>query len=190
MPAVRTVDAATEPITLAEAKAHLRVDVATDDALITAMIVAARNVCGQELQRALITQTWRLSEAAFWSPSIDLPWPVLQTVTSVKYYDTNNVQRTLVLDTDYRVDNVSQPGRIVAIGAWPATFDRPYAVEVIYVAGYTNAAAVPQAIKQWLLMQVATMYDNRATHDTTRDAAATKLPWVDCLLDPFRVWPL
>lgn len=190
MPVVRTVEPSTEPITLAEAKAQARVDVATDDALITALIVAARNVCENELQRSLMPQTWKLVDGAFPSASIDLPFPTLQSVTSVKYYDANNVQQTLVLNTGYRVDTTSQPGRVVAVDVWPATYDRPDAVEIIYVAGYASAAAVPQSIKQWILMRVATMYDNRGDHDTARDAAATALPWVDCLLDPYRVWDL
>ena len=192
MPVIRTVEPATEPITLAEAKAHARVDVATDDSLITALIVAARNVAENELQRAIISQTWKLVDATFpdGSNALDLPFPTLQSVTSVKYWNTSGVQITLTAGTDYYVDTVGQPGQIVPVTSWPATYARPDAVEVVYVAGWANAAAVPQSVKQWMLLMVATMYDSRHAFGSARDAESVRLPFVDHLLDPYRVWVL
>lgn len=185
---IRTSDAATEPVTLAEAKAHARVDVSDDDALITAMITAARHVAEQQLQRALITQTWKLTLDEFPSGVLELPHPALQSVTSVKYYDADGVQQTLS-NTLYRVDTSSEPGRIEPVDSWPATYSRIGAVEVIFVAGWANAAAVPAAIKSWMLMRVASMYEHRADQATQRDAV-TAVEFADCLLDPWRVWPV
>lgn len=190
MSVVRTVEPATEPITLAEAKAHARVDVATDDALITALIVAARNVAENELQRAIISSTWKLVDEEFpdGSGEIVLPFPTLQSVTSVKYWDTSGVQITLAAGVDYYVDSVGQPGRVVPVSAWPATYARPDAIEVVYVAGWANAAAVPQSIKQWMMIMVATMYDTRHAFGNARDAESLRIPFVCHLLDPYRVW--
>ncbi len=182
MPTVRTAGPAAEPITLAEAKAHARVDSSTDDALITALIVAARQVCEQELQRTIISSTYKTTLDGFPSGGIDLPFPTVSSITSVKYYDTSNVQQTLSSGL-YLLDDSA----VFSTDAWPDTYARPNAVEVIYVAGYADAAAVPQAIKQWLLMRVATMYDNRNDHANARDVADMAAPFVNCLLDPFRV---
>jgi hypothetical protein len=48
----------TEPITLADAKLHCRIEYPDDDALVTSLITAARRHCETQLRQALITQTW------------------------------------------------------------------------------------------------------------------------------------
>ncbi len=187
MSVVRTSEPGTEPVTLSEVKAQCRVDTTDEDTLLTSLIAAARQMCEQQLQRALITQTWKMTLDAFPDWDIDLPYPTLQSVTSVKYYDSSNVQQTMVANTDYFIDTAGQPGRVLPVTDWPTTYERPDAVEIIYVAGYANAAAVPQAIKQWLLVQIAAMFDNRSGVPG-RDAQVKSLPFVDALLDPYRVW--
>lgn len=74
---------AVEPVTLAEAKLHLRVDIADDDAMITSLIKAAREFCETELRQALITQQWRLlldsfpSAGGYYNRAIREIWPSL-----------------------------------------------------------------------------------------------------------------
>jgi uncharacterized phiE125 gp8 family phage protein len=187
MAVIKTVEPSVEPVTLAEAKAHCRVEVADDDAYITALITAVRQVAEQELQRTLTTSTYKLVLPGFTAKSIELPYPVLQSVTSLKYWDAAGVQQTM-LNTLYRLDTVSQPGSVTVIDAWPATQDRPDAVEIIYVAGWINAAAVPQSIKHWMLMRVETLYDARADFSVGRSLVSISMPFADSLLDPHRVW--
>lgn len=182
----RTVDATTEPVTTIEAKAHLRIVSSAEDAVIAAMIKAARMQVENELGRSLITQTWEKTLDQF-PDAIELPYPPVIGVSSLTYYDTAGVQQALDAAT-YTVDTKSEPGWLVpAYGYdWPDTLEAINAVTVTYTAGYGAAAAVPQAIKQWILMQVGAMFENRESA-AQGAAAAQMLPFVAGLLDPYRV---
>jgi uncharacterized phiE125 gp8 family phage protein len=172
-----------EPVTLDEAKLHCRVEVTTDDALISSLITAARQMIEAFTGRALITQTWQRYQDLFpCGIEICLEKPPLQSVTWVKYYDETGGLLTYD-SSNYVVDTVSTPGRLVLKqdSAWPVTeFQRPNAVEVKFVAGYGNAAAVPEIFKLALKVQLAEWYDNRAPSDKLSVT-------VQALLRPYRV---
>ncbi|HEY0282981.1 MAG TPA: head-tail connector protein, partial [Rhizomicrobium sp.] len=76
---------AAEPVTLAEAKAHLKVDTSADDALITSLIVAARARAEWHSGCAFVTQSWTLWLDA-WPRNglVEIPLPPLQSVTQVR----------------------------------------------------------------------------------------------------------
>lgn len=176
----------TEPVTLAEAKSHLRVTGADDDTLITALIVGARQATENFTHRALITQTWDLTLDAF-PDEITVPLPLLQSVTSISYIDGNGASQTLA-STEYTVDAKSEPGRIVpAYGkSWPVIRNIINAVTVRFVAGHADAAAVPQAIKQALLLQIGHLYEHRESVNI--GSSVTELPMAsEYLLWPYRV---
>ena len=107
-------------------------------------------------------------------------------MTSIKYLDSAGVQQTLAA-TEYTLDELSEPGWIVPAYnvTWPDTYATINAVEVVYVAGYANAAAVPQSIKQWILLHVGHLYENREA--TMPGISITPLPFVSGLLDGYRV---
>lgn len=156
---------ATEPLTASEAKAHLRVEHSTDDTLITALIVAARQHAEDFTGRALITQTWELYLDAF--PDCDddvlyVPLPRLVSVTSISYVDTDGVTQTWN-STNYLVDAKSEPARITpAYGvSWPTTRGQVNAVTMRFVAGYGAAVDVPQTIKQAMLLIIGHLYEHR-----------------------------
>lgn len=186
---------AAEPVTLAEAKAHCRVDHSADDARISAYIAAARQDCERWTGRAFVTQTWELVIDEFPEDEIQIPLPPLQSVVSVKYDDGNGTEQTIA-STEYVVDDVSEPGWVVpAIGGWPSTFDGINAVRVQFVAGYapdTNspvdlAANVPPSIKQAILLLTGQYYDNR--EDIVVGTTVYRLPTgaSESLLRMFRV---
>lgn len=164
MALVLTQTPAIEPLTLADAKAHLRVDIVDDDALITSLITAARQWCEAFQGRAYVTQTWQL-----WLDSwpegdeILIPRPPLQSVTSIKYYGADGAEYVMPA-TDYLVDTKSEPGRIV-LGygrTWPSVTLRPASTIVVeFVAGYGAASAVPEKVKQALLLLVGHWYAHR-----------------------------
>jgi len=196
--ALRLITApAAEPLTLTEAKAHLRVDHTDDDILISALIAASRGYCEQWTARAFITQTWELMIDEFPEDGdIMIPMPPLQSVTSVKYDDGDGVEQTLSA-TDYDVDNVSQPGWVVsATSGWPtSTFDGINSVRVRFVAGYEPgtdspidlAANVPQSIRAAILLHVGQLYENR--EDIIVGAVVNKMPTggIEHLLRQYRV---
>ena len=180
---------ASEPVSLSDAKLHLRVDGSDDDALISALIVAARQSAEHQTSRALITQTLRLTLDAFPSGSdgVELLRPPVQSISAVQYVDASGNTVTLST-TQYGVDTVSQPAWLLPVygTAWPATRDQANAVQIDYVAGYGTAAAVPQAIKQWMLLAIGDMYASREA--TVIGTIAERLSFFDQLLDPYRVW--
>lgn len=173
----RTTDAATEPVTLAEAKLHCRVDTSANDDLVTTLIKAARQQAEEFTGRAFITQTWKL-ELDAWPDSgvIELPRSPMSSLSSVKYYNTSGTKTTLVDGTDYQKDLASEPARITTEPdkTWPSLeTGRLNAIEVIFVAGYGAASTVPQAIKQAILLTIGAWYEFR---EELTDLPLRKLP--------------
>lgn len=171
-----------EPVSLAEAKAHLRVAHASEDTLISTLIKAARLHVEATLGRALVTQTWD-----FWLPAwpesgvLELPRPPLQSVTYVKYRDLDGVTQTLSTG-DYVVVAPGIVGTVEeAPGAtWPSTQTHPQAVNVRFVAGFGDAETVPDDIRCALLLIVEHLYRNRGA--TTEQALKATPMGVDALL--------
>ena len=156
-----------EPITTAEAKLYLKVDISDEDALIAELIKAARIMAENYTGRQLVTATWELYLDEF-PEVIELYRCPVGSVTSIKYYDSDNVLQTLSTDY-YTVDAVSQPARIAEAPdyAWPSTEDRVNAVIVKYDAGYGLAASVPEPFKVAIKLTVGHLYETR--QDVTKD---------------------
>ena len=198
--AIRLITAPTvQPLTLAEVKAHLRVDHSDEDDLIAAYIEAATSYADGEygfLGRALVTQTWELVIDTFPTHEIKIPLPPLQSVESVKYDDGDGVEQTLSTSL-YTVDSALEPGWIVPpVGTgWPSSvFDGINSVRVRYVAGYDPTtdspvdlrANIPRAIRQALLLLIGAMYQQR--EEVVIGVSVMKMPWAsEQLLRPFRV---
>lgn len=154
---------ALEPLSCDEARAHLRVDVHDEDDLtITPLIKAARNYCEKVLDRALITQTWKLYLDAF--PSmIELRKPPIQSVSGITYTDNDGATQTLSTSI-YSVDSKSEPGRITL--AYNQVFPTYRAIEnsivVTFVAGYgADGTYVPEPIKHAMKFLIGHWYRNR-----------------------------
>lgn len=190
---VRTTDAADEPITLVDAKAHCRAiaDVVDEDALLASYLRASRMLVEESLSRAISTQTWTLTLDAF-ADAIWLPRAApLQSVTSVKYYDEDGALQTLSTSV-YRVDTASEPGRVVLKPgqSWPAVqSERGQAVEIVYVAGYSAVGSIPGPITAAILLLTTHFYENRAAVQVGAGIGAVEIPWaVQSCLAPYRVY--
>src|SRR5690606_14937668 len=186
---VRVAPPAEEPVTVVDAKLHLRVDAPDDDALITRLIATARQHVETFQGRSLVTQTWRLSLDRFpRGRVIYLPRPPLQSVQGITYVAPDGSQQALDASL-YDVDAASEPGRVVlkAGQAWPEVADVPGAVQVEYTAGYGDAAAVPEAVKQAILLLVGHWYEHR--EQAVVGSSVSQLPFaVEALLSPDRVF--
>lgn len=185
---VRTVAPATTPVSLSEAKAHLRVDHDDQDDLITAQIKAATawlDGYAGILGRALITQTWRQDLAGF-ADRLPLPVSPVIAIVSVSYFDAGNVVQVLdpgVYDllVEARGAHVTlRPGQ-----SWPASFRSADAVSVTFTAGYGAAADVPEPIRQAILLIVQRLFDGA---DTEIDVAIERT--VHALIAPYRRGPI
>lgn len=179
---------AAEPLTLAEANAHLRVDFSDDDALIGSLIVTARQQAEHRTGRALVTQQWRYSVDQFPVDSLELPLPKLQSVQSVTYLNADGVRQTLA-NTEYDVITDEMIGRIIpAYGkSWPSCRIWPGSVQISFTCGYGAAADVPQSIKAWMLLAIGAWYENREALTGGQPVADLPRNFCDGLLDPFYV---
>jgi len=159
----------------------------TTDPLLAMLIAAARGAAETITRRALITQTWDLVLDCFPYWEMSIPLPTLQSVTTITYIDANGATQTLAAD-QYLVDTKSEPARITpAYGlVWPSTRYQTNAVTVRFVAGYGTASAVPQAIKNWMLIRIKQMYGQREAVNVGGVVVEFPRAFVDGLLDPHR----
>lgn len=154
-----------EPLTLAEAKAQLRVDHGADDALILALVRAARELVEARTGRRLVSTGVVCYLDRFPCARgglIELPGGTVSAIASVKYRDPDGILQTLA-PAGYQTDTNSIPARMLpAYGtSWPDTRELPAAVEIHYTAGYGGAAAVPETLKSAMRLLIGHLYENR-----------------------------
>ncbi len=163
---VTVITPPTEPITLVQAKQHLRVDHSDDDDLITALISAVRLQIDAPkgwLNLALPVQTLEITLDTFPCNEIKVPWPPLRSVVSIKYDDPDGIEQTLS-PTRYSVDARSQPGWILPDeNGWPSTSELINAVNAVRVRFECGHDEVPAPIMAWMLLNIGSLYANRET---------------------------
>lgn len=190
MPLKLVMPASALAVSLVEAKLHLRVDVADDDALITALIGAATLSAEHIMGRAVMPQKWCLYLDAF-AGKVDLQRAGVTAVDSVNYVNAAGTL-TLLSASGYQFSNGSDyaAALVPAYGqAWPATRCQPEAVQILFSCGYADAANVPEPIKAWIKLLIGTLYVNRESESEMRGNLVS-LGVVDCLLDRYRTWRL
>lgn len=162
----------------------------TEDALLTTLIISARQYVEVLTRRQLITATYDAFLDEFPAKDfIKLPFGNLQSVTSVKYKNSAGTETTMVVTTDYLTDISSEPGRIVLpYGvSWPSfTAYTVNPITVRFVCGYGLAADVPNGIKTAIKMIAAGLYENRETQVVGQTLVENKA--AVNLLAPFKIW--
>ena len=204
MPLQLVTPPAGEPVSLAEAKQHLRVDGGDDDLLIGSLITAARQAAETKTGRQLITARWKLVLDAFPGPSLmqsatgasfSLPGHAIllakcpvQSAVSIEYLDMNGTTQVMPA-SDYVLDAACEPARLTpAFGkTWPPTLPQMGAVSVTFDAGYGTASAVPEGLKSWIKLRVGSLYGHREEMSVLSRGRIDPLPFVDGLLDGFKV---
>lgn len=193
-----------EPVSLIEAKLHLRVEFDEDDMLIASLITAARQAAETLTGRQLTTARWRQVLDCFPGPSLmgvpagqtfTLPGHAIllakapvQSVVSINYLDMASVNQTMPAPT-YAVDFACEPARITPVFGqiWPICLPQIGAVSVTFDAGYGTASQVPDGIKSWIKLRVGSLYAHREEVAALSRGRIESLPFIDGLLDPYKV---
>ena len=155
-----------EPLSLAEIKSHLRVDDSSDDEMLSTIIQVAREQVEDITRRALLTSTWDFVIQEWPVENyIKLPYGNLQSVTSVKWKDTDGTETTLTAGTDYLVEtNGENVGRVVLPygESWPSdTLYPSNPITIRFVCGWTAASLIPAKIKAACKLIAGDIYQNR-----------------------------
>lgn len=187
---------AAEPLTLAEAKAHLRLETTADDALVASLITAARQWVERVTGRALIHQTWQLwldappgSEDSSSSVAVvELPRAPLVSVSAISSYDETDAATTWD-SAQYVVDAAREPGRVAPRNGffWPVPARALRGLRIEYVAGFgATASSVPEPLRLALRQLVTHWYENRG--DAAGSDAPPSIPTiVTALVNPWRL---
>lgn len=150
----------TEPVTLSEAKAHLRVSNTLDDTLITSLIKAARQWVEGYTMRPLMTQIIEVNFDTIDSLEILINKAPIQSITSVSYINTSG-QTVSISNSEYTLDLKSPVCRIL-LNEMPPIKKTLNAFTVTFQAGYTSANFVPNTYKQAILLLLTHFYVNRS----------------------------
>lgn len=188
MSMVMTAAPAVEPVTLAEAKAHLRVDDAAEDAYISSLIVTSRLQIEAALGLALITQSWRWTIDEWpHGDALELPIRPVQEISSVEIAHATGLTTT-VSPSSYKLDGSGTPARLTLMTLSPPLPDLPTnGIVITITAGFGTAPAdVPQPIRHALLLLVAHWFECREPNATGKPAAGIPEA-VNALLTPYRV---
>lgn len=162
----RSVDPATEPVTLAELKAHVHEDLddATNNTYMTALIAAARDWCEKYTNRSFITQTWVMTMQSFpASDRIYLPRGPIQSdgVLTVNYFDSATVLQTWS-SSNYMTEVLTNSLYLQRDKEWPVVdTGYPWPIYITYRTGYGTAANVPETIKLAIKQLAAFWYEFR-----------------------------
>ncbi|MEM8987910.1 MAG: phage head-tail connector protein [Pseudomonadota bacterium] len=181
-----TTPPAEEPLTLSDAKAHLRVDASDEDAYIADAVVAARRAVEARTGLTLITQTltWTFDEFPE-GAVLALPAGPVQSVTAVRSYDADGVA-SVYGASNYTLDGGAQTPRVVrkAGAVWPTPGRNALGGAVEFVAGFGAAAVVPEDLVQAVRILTAHYFERRELSEADRQ---TRTPdGFEALIAPHR----
>lgn len=157
-----------KPVTVAETKSHLRIEIAADDADVAKKIAAAVSFLDPPngiLGRAMISQTLQLALNDFPPSPFRLPYPPVQSIDSIKYYNLADVETTVSAST-YLLKTDSEPELLILKQgqSWPSDLSEndPYPVKIAFKAGYGDKPEnVPEMIRLWIMARVGDFYLQR-----------------------------
>lgn len=177
---------AAEPVSLAEAKQHLRVDGTAEDAFIASLIITSRLHVEAALGLALITQRWTWGTDR-WPPDGALEFPLrpVQSVEAVRIHPASGPAATVV-SSSYVLDGTGNPARLVTKAPLPPPGTTVNGIEIEFTAGFGSSPSdVPAPVRQAILLLIAHWYENR--EPVAPGAAIQVVPqMVNELLLPYR----
>jgi len=170
-------------VTLLDAKAHLRVLDADDDAYIQDLIDVAEAQAEEITSRYLKeTQSEFLLEEK--KEFFELPKSPLIAIESIKYYSEDSGQYELLDASFYMLNMAREPAQVKLDLSIAMCIDAFHPLKVVYSAGYVT---LPAPIKQWILLRVATMYENREEVVIGTITSDLKSDYNDFLISKYKV---
>jgi len=180
----QTVAPTAEPLLLADAKTFMRILETDDDALITSMIVAAREFAENYTNRQFKQATFELITNRF-IDGMKLRKNPIQSISSIQYMDENGTYQTLSTENYYLYfDNGIGHLHFEDL---PSIKDDKRAVKITFVSGY---ATVPSSIVSYLKVLVSTLYENREQYIVGVNVDTLANPMINKMLDMYRIQPL
>jgi uncharacterized phiE125 gp8 family phage protein len=179
---------AVEPVSLAEAKAHLRLETSADDALVTSLIITSRLHIEAALGLALTAQDWTLVLDAWPATGVvNIPMRPVSAVSVVRVRNADGSPEVIDSGT-YVFEGAGIPPRLVpGAGAWPTPERAIAGIEIDFTAGFgTTAASVPEPVRQAVKLLVAHWYEHRDPIEIGDPATAIPAA-VSALLKPYAV---
>jgi uncharacterized phiE125 gp8 family phage protein len=187
MSLVMTAPPAVEPVTVADAKAHMRIDGSNEDVLIASLLLTSRLHIEVALSLALITQSWTLTLSRWpGSRDVELPLTPLRSIDEVRVKNAAGVANVVPAES-YLVDLASRPARLLwNKTARPEPQIRANGIEIDMTAGFGSTGdSVPAPLKHAMLMLTAHWYEHRDPEEIGSDDA--RIPdAVSALINPFR----
>lgn len=199
---IQTVKPAVEPVTPDDLYTRSRIEQSDEDLLLISLISAARRYAEHYTGRSFITQSWKLVMDGFPNSdgsygggfgingTIELDMGQVQSIDSIGYVAMDGTTQVMSPQS-YVADLSGCPARITPVFGeiWPINKPQIASAWVNYTAGYgPTPEDVPEGIRDWILMRAGTIYDNReAVSILERGVRVGDLPYVDSLLDPYRV---
>lgn len=183
---------AEEPVSVNEAKAHLRIDGAAEDILIASLIVTSRLHVEAALGLALISQQWRLTLDTWpekrWSKegAVRLPLRPVRAIGQVTVRDETGTPETVPSESYLLDGDAITPRLVPREGSWPPPGQAAAGIEITFEAGMGDAAEdVPEPVRHAILLLVAHWYEHRDPLEIGTVGAAIPAAVSD-LLKPYR----
>jgi uncharacterized phiE125 gp8 family phage protein len=172
-------DGSDELITVADIERQIRFNLSNQSEQIIQLIQAVRET-GESVTRRALKPTQKvlnLNQFPSGRGVIEIPNPPLRSIESIVYFDEDGVEQTIA-DSLYRIvfknQNPAQPSYVMPLyeTAWPVARNDLDSISINYTCGYGTVLTaelvyetieLPKAIKQWMLINVANLYDNPET---------------------------
>jgi uncharacterized phiE125 gp8 family phage protein len=187
-----------EPVSLTEAKTHLRVTGSDEDTYISALIAAARVWCENHtgmvfVERSLLWTIDALPSCA--DAALILPTAPVQSITSIIYTDQDGVETTWDSDLYLLDPDPVRPRLKPAYGeSWPSDVRAVMnAVKITFAAGFEDDGAsppsltanIPAAIIHAMKLAIGHFYEHRM--EVSRDLLHDVPLAARALLSPYRI---
>lgn len=151
-------------VSVDDCKVDLKVEEDDEDLLIQDYILAACALVGGKsgiVGKVLTSETWELKLGAA-SGCVVLPLTPVQSITSINYFDTENVSQSLDVDNFYLYGDEDSAFIEPKAGfVWPSVYNRRDAITIRFVAGFGAPADVPANITRAIRLIVAHWFENR-----------------------------